>query len=104
MATTFLPEGVEIILERSEKDWCCWPCIFATASVTESPMAMSLDRSILKESGVSTGPQNGHAGLVEARDKSKQRVEHAQRDTVSKCIHMIDNWRYFWPIIEQILQ
>ena len=47
MATTFLPEGVGIILERSEKDWCCWPCTFATASVTESPMAMSLDRSIL---------------------------------------------------------
>jgi hypothetical protein len=67
-------------------------------------MARSLDRAILYESGVSTGPQKGHAEPIEARDENKKIIKHLLRKTVSGSMHMIDNMTVFKPIIEQILR
>ena len=67
-------------------------------------MARSLDRAILYESGVSTGPQKGHAEPIEVREENKKIVEQALRNTVSGSIHLIDNTTFLKPIIEQILR
>ena len=67
-------------------------------------MARSLDRAILYESGVSTGPQKGHAELIEVRKENKKIVEQALRNIVSESMHLTNNTTIFKPIIEQILR
>jgi len=67
-------------------------------------MARSLDWAILQESGVSTGPQKGHAVPIEVREQNKKIVEQALRNIDSGSMHWIDNTTSFKPIIEQILR
>ena len=104
MESVCFPEDARSILERREKDCRRWPCLLATASVRDSPIARSLDRAILYESGVSTGPQNGHAELIEVREVNKKRPEYVLRSTLSESTLVIDNMTFCRPIIEQILR
>ena len=104
MESVCFPEDVRRILERREKDCRRWPCLLAIASVRDSPIARSLDRAILYESGVSTGPQNGHAELIEVSVVSKKRVEYVLRSTLPESTLVIDNTTFCRPIIEQILR
>ena len=78
--------------------------MLAIASVRDSPMATSLDWAILQESGVSTGPQKGHAEPIEVKEENKKIVKQALRNTDSGSMHLIDNTTSFKPIIEQILR
>jgi hypothetical protein len=52
--------------------------VSACGRVIDSPTAASLDRMMLYEMGVSTGPQNGQANIFEERTKIKQHAMQSE--------------------------